>query len=37
MFMYTSVSKLLLYGWFSVGLLYGIHLLLPYLEKLSQL
>jgi hypothetical protein len=31
--MYASISKLLLYGWLGVGVLYGIHIALPYLER----
>jgi len=33
-YMYASISKLLFYSWMTVGVLYGIHIALPYLEKL---
>ena len=33
---YESLSKLLMYGWAFVGVLYSIHLAIPYLEKLSS-
>jgi len=30
---YESLSKLLVYGWTGVGILYSIHLAIPHLEK----